>query len=626
MRLAMIVIVCLVMGSLLQAQERIPASYTNLIFNDEGDLVFVHPEEGYFVPPQWPDYPVTYEQMRAVRSGSDMAIHLDFQRDGFEGTLVYGLIPYGDSKHPQPVFFKRPRAIQSGKAVIPVKSELKGKYDMVGWQDAGKGVLGYRVMDAEGMLLYDGRVAFTYDGTFTTHPTVIEGPLVAQLYHDAATLRIVLNEPAPISIQIDGRTINSPKAILHELDIENLEPDTEYAYSVTNGPFMHEYSFRTAPAPGTRKPFTFAYASDSRNAAGGGERNLYGVNAYMMKRIAALAHARDARFFQFSGDLIDGYLLDTGEQDLQYANWKRSVEQYWHYIPFIAAMGNHEALMHVFKDGDAEFSLDRFPYETESAEAVFARNFTNPEQGPPSEDASKYDPDKAAVDFPSYSENVFAYQYDNVAVVVLNSDYWYAPGLRDGWTAVGGNLHGYIMDVQMQWLKETIAMYENDENIDHVFITLHTPFFPNGGHVKDDMWYHGDNSHRPIIAGKPVEKGIIERRDELLDIIVNQSEKVLAILTGDEHNYNRLTIDDAMPRYPENYEPAKLPLRRTIYQINNGAAGAPYYAQEETPWSANVSGFTTQNAVVFFHVDGDSVELEVRNPETLELIDETVLR
>jgi hypothetical protein len=84
--------------------------------------------------------------------------------------------------------------------------------------------------------------------------------------------------------------------------------------------------------------------------------------------------------------------------------------------------------------------------------------------------------------------------------------------------------------------------FEQDPNIDHIFVTQHTPVFPNGGHSGDDMWYSGNNEKRPYIAGKPVQKGIIERRDEYLDILINQSKKVVGVLTGDEHNYNRLQL------------------------------------------------------------------------------------
>ena len=178
----------------------------------------------------------------------------------------------------------------------------------------------------------------------------------------------------------------------------------------------------------------------------------------------------------------------------------------------------------------------------------------------------------------------------------------------------------------MEWLDSTIVTLEADTNIDHVFITIHTPFFPNGGHVQDDMWYNGNNDYRPYVAGRQLEKGIIERRDQLLDIIVNRSSKVIALLTGDEHNYARTEISPQMERYPELYFAERIDLTRTIYQINNGAAGAPYYAQEETPWTPWVTGFTTQNALVLFNVNGKEIEMEVLNPDTLEEIDRMKLR
>jgi phosphodiesterase/alkaline phosphatase D-like protein len=139
------------------------------------------------------------------------------------------------------------------------------------------------------------------------------------------------------------------------------------------------------------------------------------------------------------------------------------------------------------------------------------------------------------------------------------------------------------------------------------------------------MWYGGVNDYRAYVEGKRLTKGIIERRDDILEILVNQSTKVRAILTGDEHNYCKTEIGPETNRYPEVYLAPKIELKRTIYQINNGAAGAPYYAQEETPWTPFTSGFTTQNALVLFHVDGTNVQMEVLNPDTLEKVDELKL-
>mgnify|MGYP006287295905 CR=1 FL=1 len=268
--------------------------------------------------------------------------------------------------------------------------------------------------------------------------------------------------------------------------------------------------------------------------------------------------------------------------------------------------------------------VDRFSYETESAEKIFADNFCNPHNGPDSEDGADYDPEKDKTNFPSYKENVFYYTYDNVAIVVLNSDYWYAPSLKHQ-AFSDGNLHGYLMDMQIAWLEQTLKKLEDDPNIDHVFVTQHTPTFPNGGHVKDDMWYNGNNEPRAHVAGKGLKKGIIERRDEYLNLLVNESSKVRAILTGDEHNYARLPVNDDLPRYPENYKPSNVTMKLEIMQINNGAAGAPYYAQEETPWSDQVQYFSTENALVLIDVEGEKITVRVINPDTLSLFDEFVL-
>jgi hypothetical protein len=187
---------------------------------------------------------------------------------------------------------------------------------------------------------------------------------------------------------------------------------------------------------------------------------------------------------------------------------------------------------------------------------------------------------------------------------------------------IGGNLHGYLMDNQMLWLESTLEKSELDDNIDHVFVTVHTPILPNGGHVGDDMWYGGDNSFRPHVAGSPVKQGIIERRDQLLDLLMNHSTKVVAALTGDEHNYNRLRLTGDVQIYPDDYQGDRLTEFRPIWLINNGAGGAPYYGQEDTPWMSWLEAFSTQNAVVLVHVDGESISVEVINPDTMELLDQ----
>jgi 3',5'-cyclic AMP phosphodiesterase CpdA len=565
-------------------------------------------------------------QMYGNPEGTDKGIAFNFQDTTFSGSLDFGFIPIGDSKHPQPVFFKSPVDIINGKAEVRISS-LAGRYDMINWEENNKGILGYRVVDEGGRILYDGEIGFRGTGPFEIDDSIIEGPLINMLTDVSTVISFKTNNKLRAEVIVNGKTFKSKRGIAHEVTLKGLKPNTEYAYTVRYGDNEQSYNFRTAPAPGSRSDFTFSYASDSRSGNGGGERDLGGVNAYIMKKIMALNTAKGVRFMQFTGDMITGYRSYMEEMELEYANWKKAIEPFAHYFPVNTAMGNHEALTNVYFEPTQKrrIDVDKFPFATESAEFLYGKEFVNPLNGPESEDGSSYDPSVSTEDFPSYSENVYFYTYDNVAMVVLNSDYWYAPSSRF-LPFVSGNLHGYIMDRQLAWFKRVINKLENDNNIDHVFITQHTPFFPNGGHVQDDMWYNGKNDFRPVVAGKRVAKGIIERRDELLEIAVNQSTKVRAILTGDEHNYCRTEVGPETERYPDVYLPPKIELKRTIYQINNGAAGAPYYSQEQTPWTPFTSGFTTQNALVLFHVSGKSIEMEVFNPDTLEKVDEMKLQ
>ncbi len=610
---------------------RIPASYSNLHYDDCGRLVMTgHDGTEYKQVDMEPQFKIC--NFMDCMTAEGKKIYLDLGMENFHGTIYFGLYPHEKADIRYPVFFKRSAKIRFGKATIDMSIFYQKRYDIGKLHRAHYGRLGYRIMNSEGRFVYDGKVDFKNENGIEIDSYITSGPYLNKVTETSAVLEFFTNKECNADLTVDGKKYSSSGTKHHEILVEGLESGNEYLYQLLVGNSVYWNKIKTNPRAGIRQKFTFAYVSDSREGPAGGERSIFGVNAYIMKKMAALAHQKNARFAQFTGDMIDGYLTCNKEQAMQFLNWKRALEPFWHDMPWYVGMGNHEALVHAFsKTGNnisdrkkADITIDKFPYDKYSAEAEFANFFCNFENGPVSEDGSEYDPSDD-IDFPSYKENVFYYTYDNMAMIVLNSDYWYAPSLRKDTTS-DGNLHGYLMDNQMKWLSETLQMLEKDGNIDHVFVTLHTPVFPNGGHAKDDMWYHGNNRHRARIAGEPVEEGIIERRDAFLDEMVNKSTKVVAVLCGDEHNYSRLRINDDMPRYLEDYKPEKLKLNREIWQITNGAAGAPYYSQEELVWSGNVEKFSAQYALVLFHIEGKSVEVEVINPDTLEEIETAKLK
>lgn len=606
----------------LTAQEiKVPKVHSNIEYRN-GKLQFHDKTQKEWIDEVVKTPKFSYSKIVKDPIGTETGIRFDFQDTSFNGVINYGLIKLEGIDFPQPVFFKKKSNIIKGKAKINILKALSGKYDFVNWNETGRLILGYRIINENGSFIYDGKINLLGKGPFNTDITILEGPFVTLQNDNRVSISFKTNREAICSVEVENKIYKDEKPTTdHLIHIIDLEPYSEYKYTVKYGDWRESYKFKTARQKGSRKPFSWAYASDSRAGAGGGERDLYGTNHYILKKMTTLAKAHDVDFFQFTGDLVNGYSISPDKQNLEYINFKRSVEYFGRFAPMNIAMGNHEALLRGFK---GRTSVDRFPYDEYSAEKVFADNFVNPLNGPDSEDGSKYDPDKNEINFPSYKENAYYYVFGNMAMIVLNSNYWYAPSGKI--PEHSGNLHGYIMDNQLKWMKETINKFEKDEDIDHIFVTLHTPAFPNGGHSRDDMWYSGNNDKRAYVAGYPVDKGIIERRDEILNVLINESKKCVAILHGDEHNYNRMVIDDTMEMYPKDWDKPKLKISRPFIQITNGAAGAPYYSQEVLPWSDHVKIFSTLNALMIFTVDGEKIFLEVINPDTFELIEKICIK
>jgi len=370
----------------INAQE-IPAVYSNIGADENGIFLQQDNLRIYAVPAN--DH-FHFQDLYTGSTGTQSGLDFDFKFPTLNGTLFYGFINYKDGIFPQPVYFRESSPIANGKTSIPISRNLSGRYDMINWEKSGKGVLGYRIMTDKGYILYDGKAAFTYKDTmFMAVPTVIEGPFVNQLTHEGAVISFMTSHEAKASIKLNNKIFIDKKAGLnHEIEIDKLKAGTKYAYKLTVGDFDFDYSFETAPMPGSRNKFTFAYGSDSRSGQGGGERDIFGTNAYIMKRIASLAKAEGAKFVQFTGDLIDGYEISRERMNLQYANWKHAVESYWHYIPFVPGFGNHEAYNYIFHDASKDFSymIDHFPFADDSGESLFQDNFALPDNGPRSED------------------------------------------------------------------------------------------------------------------------------------------------------------------------------------------------------------------------------------------------
>jgi len=529
-------------------------------------------------------------------------------------THIYGMIytgPYPFEANEVRYIYKRFRtyeSIDNGKGLVSLYRFQRDKYNSEGaaWLKSGQVavrlVLYLEQAGKDDILgIYDTFANFIWDGaTYHKAPTLYEGPFVSMI-HSGDPSRLVIafkvDRPVTPTVVVEGLgefsgTSGNP---LYEIEISGLQPDQEYRYFIQIGDAVRtkSFTFKTAPKAGSRAPVRFAYAGDSREGIGEGEHNLMGINAAIVERQFNQAYQFGTDFFLFGGDLINGYTSSVEDFRTQIHAWKQAAAGYMAERPVYPAIGNHESLLNRFRRPDNHrdrIQLDRWPYETESAEAVFGQEFVNPTNAPERSDPRR----------PPYAENVYSFQYGNIKCITFNNNYWVA------WTpeVSGGAPEAYIMADQMAWLAQELAAAEADETVDYVILFAQEPIFPNGGHVKDAMWYHGDNNVRAYtyVAGQglvPAEKGIIEVRNDFVRLVARH-RKVAAVLTSDEHNYSKILIDKTVPigdivtddpngnqiicETGEGCSPLK-DLPYPVWYLTCGGAGAPFYAQEDTPWN-----------------------------------------
>ena len=538
--------------------------------------------------------------------------------------LYYGLyVPDQEIKVPQYRFERN--GVGTGMAhsiALDISVFEKTKYDICNFAEDG-GVVCYRIeafTDRSAGIIYNGR--FRVDGEYNRLPCITLGPFVDCITTSSAIISWDTDIHASAKVVINGREYSDTVGRKdHEIYIYGLSQDTGYTYDVFADGIMDfkRYHFNTSPLPDNSN-FTFAYLSDSRSAPGGGSYN--GVNYQVLTSFMQDIYNNGGDIILFGGDLINGYTTSTEDFELQLKAWKDATEQVGCYIPIYECMGNHEALIDLYvvegiQHEGADIcetprivAMDKLE---RSAEDIFAARFVNP--------ANSY-PERETLNAPTYRENVYYFDYGNSRFISVNTNYWYCAYPED----FGGNLEGYVMDNQLEWIEQVLIDAGDNSSIEHVFIFAHEPAFPNGGHKKDAQWYDGGvpgKGRNHNFEGEPIDRSyVVDRRDELWEAI-SRSGKVVAVFFGDEHNYHRTLITDKTRVYLD-MSPND-DFKNPVWQIISGGAGAPFYAQEEMPWTDWVESFYPNKNYCLIDVNGDEVTMKVIN-DSGEIVDQCTLK
>ncbi|MEM6994752.1 MAG: metallophosphoesterase family protein [Myxococcota bacterium] len=432
---------------------------------------------------------------------------------------------------------------------ISIDEVLDARKDVDGVLARGFGELSWQIEvpypGSGSTVITDGRLAVRFAGDgLVPQPTVTLGPLVHQVGEDSAIISFETDVPTVGAVAV-GSTVTAlsgQTARRHEVRVEGLSANTEYPYRVVVSDGQE-----TAAAPERRfttaddGPLTVAILSDSRSGVGPGRRSYNGVNAAVLSALTVGATRNGAEAIFFPGDLIDGYVAHADDYDWQLRAWLQIVEGVHGEVPIYTGMGNHEALVDVWTDGVV---LDKAG--PQSAEARFAARMVNPGGAPA--------PERPGA--PPYSESVYSVDIQGVHFVMLNTNYWYTrqPGheRHEG----TGNREGNLMQGQLQWLAADLAAAAD---ADYIVVMGHEPAFPVGGHTKDAMWWHGKIAE------------VNAMREAFWRLLAEH--RVLAYVSGDEHNYSRALIG------PETVKGAA----GSVYSVISGGCGAPYYALDPPP-------------------------------------------
>ena len=441
----------------------------------------------------------------------------------------------------------------------------------------------------------DRHFSFQVDnGKFQKTPAILEGPFLTQINADSAIVWWVTDTPTRGEVRLSNGT-NTPSegglASRHVVRLKGLSANTKYRYRVFSAASDGEirsrnYALKTSP----REPeFSFVFTCDGRTGGlGGGDTALEGINGTSARALAIQMMRHAPHLLIFTGDLINGYTTREDDFRAQLRSWKRLYGPFWHEVPVYTGIGNHESLIDIFEDGA---QVDK--QGEQSAEAVFASEFVHPMNGP--------EPERPGL--PPYKGSVYSFDYAGCHFTQLNSDYWYSSRPQQH----PGIPFGRLLPGQLEWLEKDLMAARSAAR--HIFVFVHEPAFPNGGHVRDALWGGGETEGAKV-------------RDRFWSILTQAG--VSAVFCGHEHNYSRTLIDSKTPvhrdgtAYPGFVKPA--------WQITQGAAGAPFYPRDNmVPWAHGVKKFVAHTwAYCLVQVRGPRVSLETYS-YTGELLDQAEL-
>lgn len=585
---------------------------------------------GFFRRPIATDHPV---DLRAVQRATVFrttddggAIALDLGRSALRGRVAIG--PYYGHEPTVVVDprYRRETSLEGGRAVVRPNENIlnASRLRTARWSDHFVLSLRFEFDRSDASDVSTSRRVHVWRRDDRLVPVVsfVEGPLLARRtsdHPDWLVFALETDRPSRAVIEIEGmgRFAGEDGAHRHEIRVDGLRPARRYryralAYAEGDSASTPWVQFESAPSAGTGSA-TLIYAGDSRAGRGFGRHRELGVNHFVLGSIARAARRHDVDFLLFGGDLVNGYSERVVDFRTELRSWKNAIEPLGIDRAVFSALGNHDVIVRgYYKKGVGGLDMDRWPYATESGEALFAQELVMP--------LGALAPREG---LPPYEETVYAFTHGPLRVIVFNNNYWWSDDERI--PDVGGNPEGYVLSEQLEWIEAELQRALDDPAVRHVVLCAQEPVWPVAGHASDAMWHDGNNArralrHRGDGTFEELGPGIVEVRNRLWTM-ASRNPKVAAFLTSDEHNYSRTLITRetpvGMPRTDDRDHDGVLEapfspnpnFGSPLWSIVSGGAGAPFYGREPVPWDEGVRAFSTRFHYVIVESTQEGISL-----------------
>ncbi|MBN2669889.1 MAG: hypothetical protein JXR60_11770 [Bacteroidales bacterium] len=440
-------------SSVVHSQDVVPSVYPEIQFENKQGFSISLEDKNFFNKESY-SY-ISWPAILGSPEGTGNGIQFSFLDEKFSGAIKVG---YRSQKNPLFIdWYEKEFNIFKGKANINLET-IRQSWLGITRLHFNEDELIIMVLDRDSSILYIGNLAYQYKGFYKVKPTLI-GSLNVRFFNDSLRIDYKTFPEVFTEIQVGTRHFQEIQADTdHKFQIP-IEPN-ELIDSVglkINGRWQY-YQLKFFDNNSSVWSFSLAN-SNFRN-----DVMPYWTDSLLFNSLNYSVKNKD-KFCLIVGSKSDSTSSQLQNKQLQYYQFQNYISPFTVGLQCYYTMGENDRLFQTYNfDSLGRLNLDKFPFATESSEAVFLDAFNMPYNGPMADDSIL----NSKKNWPPYKGSTYWFKQNNVAIVVLNPFHFSSENNTAYFFS--GNQLKHIDRQQLLWLEKTMKTIDIDSAIQHVFI------------------------------------------------------------------------------------------------------------------------------------------------------------